>query len=80
MPNLYEKDTFLNHNIPFLFNKEITEYDMKDAGFSLTKEFKLLDSDTVKMLESMDKVKRKIKMGKIQSSDRVYKENTRKLL
>lgn len=78
MPNLYERDTFLNHNIPFLFNKEITEYDMKDAGFSLTKEFKLLDSDIIKMLTSMDKVKRKIKMGKIQSSDYEYKENIKK--
>ena len=37
--SLWKNDNFLNRNIMFLFNKEITEYDMKEAGFSLIQEF-----------------------------------------
>ena len=33
------KTTWLNPNIEYLFDSEIIEYDMSDAGFSLVKEF-----------------------------------------
>ena len=31
--SLWKNDNFLNRKIMFLFNKEITEYDMKEDGF-----------------------------------------------
>ena len=34
MSELYEKDTYLNPNIIYLFNKFIYEYDMRNAGFN----------------------------------------------
>lgn len=72
---LWTHDSFINPNIPFVFNKEITEYDMKEAGFSLTKEFQLLDKDTIKKLEKYPKDQRKIRLGVIQREDEKYREN-----
>lgn len=69
------RDSFINDNIPFLFNKEIIEYDMKDAGHSLTKEYKLLDDKTIEKLGKMRKETRKIEMGKIERKDEKYKNN-----
>lgn len=72
MDDLYLKDSFINDNIPYLFNANIIEYDMKDAGFSLTREYKLLSDSMIEKLDKMDKDERKIKLGKIQIKDREY--------
>ena len=66
---LWEKDTFINENIFYLFNKEIIEYDMKEAGFSLIKEYHLIDDNTLNELKKMGKEQRKIKIGKLQIKD-----------
>ena len=71
---LWQRDTFINENIPFLFNKEIIEYDMKDAGFSLTQEYELLDANTISKLEKFKKDKRKVEMGKIERDNSEYRE------
>ena len=55
MDDLYLKDSFINDNIPYLFNANIIEYDMKDAGFSLTREYKLLSDSMIEKLDKMDK-------------------------
>ena len=36
--NLYERTTYLNKDIDYLFNIDIREYDLKDAGFSIIKQ------------------------------------------
>lgn len=72
---LWKRDTFINESIPFLFNKEIIEYDMKDAGFSLTQEFNLLDKDKIKYLSKLKKDRRKIEMGLIERDNKEYKES-----
>ena len=74
MNRLWESDSFINNNIPFTFNKDIIEYDMQEAGFSLTKEFKLLDKNTIEKLEKKGKDKRKIELGIIQRNDKDYRE------
>lgn len=71
---LYKKDNYINDNIFFLFNKDITEYDMSDAGFSLIQEFGLLDSDIINKLSKMKKDKRKIEIGNIQRKNQEFKE------
>ena len=57
---LYECDLYINDNNPYLFNADIFEYDMKDAGFSLIKEFNLLDKSTIEKLSKQDKDIRKV--------------------
>ena len=71
---LWKNDTFINDNINYLFNKEITEYDMSEAGFSLIREFKLLDDKTIKKLSTYSKDKRKIEIGKIQRDNDTFKK------
>ena len=39
---LYTKTNYLNKNIDYLLNTDIREYDLKSAGLSLIKYFKLL--------------------------------------
>lgn len=75
MGNIYDNDNFINEHIPCIFNSTIIEYDMKDAGFSLTKEYKLLDDATISMLDKLGKQERKVKLGKIQIKNRDYAKN-----
>ena len=63
---MYEHDLYVNESNPYLFNTDIFEYDMKDAGFSLIKEFNLLDKSTIDKLSKQDKNTRKVNIGKIQ--------------
>ena len=72
--DLWKRDLYINNNIPFLFNKEIIEYDMKDAGFSLTKEFNLLTPELISKLNKYGKDKRKIELGKLQRDDSNYRD------
>ena len=72
MDNLWEKDLYINDNIMYLFNTEIFEYDMKDAGFSLSKEFNLLDKDILDSLEDKDKEYRTKKLGIYQRDNKEY--------
>ena len=76
--SLWKNDSFINQNIPYLFNHEIIEYDMKDAGFSLTREFHLLDEKIIEKLDKYKKDKRKIELGKIQRDDKDYRDNLKK--
>ena len=67
--------TWLNPDIDYLFNEEITEYDMKDAGFSLIKEFKLLPTQKIQELEAMGKgIKRHKAIGILQRDDRLLSD------
>lgn len=72
--DLYKRDLFINENFPYLFNREIIEYDMREAGFSLTKEYELLPKSTIKTLERMKKDFRKVELGKIQRDNKEYRE------
>ena len=68
-----EKTTWLNPNIEYLFNDEIIEYDMRDAGFSLIKQFKLLPPEKIRELERLDKgLERHYKVGMIQRDDKEF--------
>lgn len=72
---MYKLDTFINENIPFIFNNEIFEYDMKTASFSLVREYNLLDKKIIKNLERMiSKESRTVEIGKLQNSVPKFKE------
>lgn len=67
------KSTWLNPNIEYLFNDEIYEYDIQDAGFTLIKQFKLLPDDKIRELELMGKgQERHIAVGKLQRNDKEF--------
>lgn len=74
MDTLWEKDNFINENNPYMFNTEIIEYDMKEAGYSLTREFQLLDKNRLKSLERLDKNRRHVTIGMIQRDNPEYKK------
>lgn len=69
------KQNWLNPNIEYIFNTEIIEYDMQDAGFSLVKQFKLLPDDKIRELASIPKgIERHVAIGKLQGADKVFSE------
>lgn len=64
------KQVWLNPNIEYLFDQEIIEYDMQDAGFSLIQQFNLLPDEKIKELTKLGKgLTRHIEIGKLQGSD-----------
>ena len=67
------KTTWMNPNIQYLFNDEVIEYDMRDAGFSLIKQYHLLPSEKILELERLGKgVERHITIGKLQRDDKEF--------
>lgn len=72
MNELWEKDSFINPNIFYLFNKEIIEYDMKRAGLNLIKEFKLMDKNIIHRLEKLEKGACDRRIGIMQRDDNKF--------
>ena len=68
-----KQTTWLNPNIEYLFGENIIEYDMKDAGFSLIKQFHLLPDDEIARLERIPKgVNRHIAVGCIERDNKDF--------
>ena len=70
LTEIYKKTLYLNKDIDALFNCEIREYDLKDAGFNLTKYFNLLPENILETLSKMPKDKRTIELGMLQRKDK----------
>jgi hypothetical protein len=66
------RSTWINPNIEYLFNSEIIEYDMREAGFNIIQHYKLLSTDQIKSLKDLDKVERYIAVGKLQGKDKDF--------
>lgn len=66
------KSVWYNPNIQYLFNTFIGEYDMRDAGYSLIKEFGLLPQSTIDELSKITGRDRHIKIGIIQRDDKEF--------
>ena len=65
------KSNWKNPNIEYLFNDEIIEYDIQDAGFSLIKQHHLLPDEVIRKLEIMGKgEERHIAIGKLQRENK----------
>ena len=80
MENLYQKTLYLNKDLPYLFNCEIIEYDMKRAGLSLiqSKLFKLRDyvgEKKIKELEFMGKEECNKEIGVMQKNKEFVKKD-----
>lgn len=70
MSNLFKRHLYLNRNIDFIISKEIIEYDIRSAGFSLIKKYNLLDKNKISYLEKLDKKSRHIQIGLFQKEDK----------
>ena len=67
------KTTWMNPNIEYLFNTDIIEYDIQDAGYSLICQYKLLPSKQINELEQIGKgTKRHIAIGMLQRDDKEF--------
>lgn len=64
------KSVYFNPNIQYLFNNEIVEYDMKEAGFSIIKAYKLLSGSEIKTLEGISQRERLYAIGMHQKTNR----------
>ena len=72
------KSIWINPNIEYLFGNDIIEYDIRDAGFSIIKQYKLLPDEKIRELSMMQKGdERHIAIGKLQRDD---KELSKRLL
>ena len=69
---LYKKELWINPNHTYLFNVKIVEYDMREAGYSLIKEYKLLPSEQILKLGYKTKNDRTIDIGKIQRDNKEF--------
>lgn len=69
---LWERDLFLNDNILYLFNREIYEYDMQEAGFSLIRTFHMLPDKEIARLLTLSKDRRHIEIGKKYRDDKEF--------
>lgn len=66
------KSTWLNPNIEYLFDNEIIEYDIRDAGFTIIKYYRLLSPSKIKELELLEKMERHRTVGKLQGADKGF--------
>ena len=67
------KSIYMNPNIEYLFGDEIIEYDIRDAGFNIIKQYKLLPNDKIRELELLGKgTTRHIAVGKLQREDKEF--------
>lgn len=72
MEELYKRSIYLNRDIDYLFNSEIIEYDIQEAGFNIIKYFKLLSESEIESLNKLTKKNRHIKIGLIQKKDKEF--------
>ena len=75
---LWKKDSYLDKDISYLISTEIIEYDMKSAGFNLTKYYNLLDQDKIDYLSTLSKKRQTIQIGLYQKADKEYRNNLAK--
>lgn len=76
--NLYEKDLYVNKDIECIIDTPIIEYDIKQAGYNLTKYYKLLPEEKINELSSLSKENKRIKLGLFQRNNDVFKEALKK--
>lgn len=75
---MYERDSYLNPYIEYLFSKKIIEYDMSDAGLNLSYYYKLLPVEVLDKIKATPKKEHAIKLGLIQREDVNYKNELSK--
>lgn len=73
------KANYLNSNIKFL-NKKVYEFDIRNAGLSIIKEFNLLSIEEILYIESLPKFESNVYVGKLRRNNKEFSENLSKHL
>jgi hypothetical protein len=74
MPTIFSRERYTDSSISFLIS-DIVEYDMKEAGFSIIKEKKLLPQETIDKLSKIkEKQKRTVEIGKLERGNKALKK------
>lgn len=68
----YMRDKFIQKDITYIVGQNIYEYDMKEAGFNLIKEYNQLPDDEIDRLDRMTKDKRKIAIGLLMKHNKEF--------
>ena len=68
IPELFKRTTYILRNI-CVTNQRLIEYDMKDAGLSIIREYKMLPASTIKYLSNLPSKLKHIEIGKICEKD-----------
>ncbi len=66
------KDKYLDKDILYLKNRNIVEYDMKSAGFSIVKNKRLVHDEMLDRLSRLTNKQRNILIGKLQAGNRHF--------
>lgn len=69
-----EKSNWMNDDIQYIFNNTIIEYDLKNAGITIIKNYKLLESNVLNEILKLPKLEQHIAVGKIQGKDKAFSE------
>lgn len=69
---LHLRSLYRHPDIDYLVNKEIVEYDMRRAGISLIKKYKLLPESQIAQLELLEKKEQEIAIGKLQRDSKEF--------
>ena len=70
------KQVWFNPSIEYIFDTVIYEYDIRDAGFSIIKEYDLLPHQKIIELELLGKgLERHITIGKLQGQNKEFSKN-----
>lgn len=68
-----QKSTWVNPNIEYLFSGEIIEYDMRDAGFNLIQQYRLLPQEKIQELMKLGKGETRHRaIGILQGKDKAF--------
>ena len=71
---MYRKTLWMNPDIPYIFHKNIVEYDMRAASLSVSRRYHLIPDDKLDQLERMPKEKRTKAVGLMQRDDKEFSE------
>lgn len=78
MSELWERDLWLNPNVMYSFNSQIIEYDLKQAGYSIVREFNQLDEKRLAKLDKLDKDARHKQIGVYLRDDQLFAKEHKK--
>ena len=67
-------DSYTNPNIRYLYSTFIGEYDLKDAGLSCCKEFKLLSEKEIERIENLPKEQKVVELGLLCRDNKKFNE------
>lgn len=73
--DIFGKLLWENPEFPYVFRKNIVEYDMRSASLSVSRRFKLLPDQQLDQFERMPKEKRTKAVGLIQRDNKEFSEN-----